>query len=465
MRFVFLLCFWGYCTGAIAQEAYVVVDNIVIQGHKRTQTPVVLRELPFRVGDTILQSELKAKLELGKQQVLNTGMFREGYIYQEPHPLEANRIRITLQLHESWYIYPTPYFELADRNFNVWWVDQNRSLDRIIYGMDFVHRNFSGNRDRFQIKFTDGYTRNYVLSYRLPYLNRKKTFGIDASLSFAQNREINYATKDNRQQFFRNEDQFAYQRFRSRFALTYRPKLLEQHELRLNYQQNRISEQVSQELNPNFFLSGRSLQRFFSLSYSYKFDSRDCQPYPLKGEYFTATLTKDGLGLVSNDRSALTLSSRYGKFTPLGPRWNFSFIGRSKFSFIRTPQPYNDNRAIGFSDDMIGYEYYVIDGLDMGILNTSFRWKIAENRLCFGKFIPVERMRELPFKLYLAFNNDFGYVNHPFDFGVNSFTNRMLWGKGIGLDAVFFFDKVFKIEYSFNHLWESGLFFHFNMNI
>ena len=41
----------------------------------------------------------------------------------------------------------------------------------------------------------------------------------------------------------------------------------------------------------------------------------------------------------------------------------------------------------------------------------------------------------------------------------------MLWGKGIGLDAVFFYDKVFKIEYSFNHLWESGIFFHFNMNI
>nr|WP_290927672.1 hypothetical protein [Haliscomenobacter sp.] len=466
MRFVLSLCFWMYCTGAIAQEAYVVVDSIAISGHKRTHIQVILRELPFQIGDTILLKNLKERLEWGKQQVLNTGMFREGEIRYTPSVNKANHIAVSIQLAESWYIYPTPYFELADRNFNVWWVDQDRALDRIIYGMDFVHRNFSGNRDRFQIKFTNGYTRNYSLGYKLPFINRKKTLGIDAAVSFAQNREINYATTENRQQFFKDEGQFNYHRFRSRFSLIYRPKLREQHEAKITYDDNKVAENIAKDLNPNFFLEGRSHQRFLSLAYTYTFDSRDCRPYPLKGQYFFASIEKDGLGIESKDRNALTFSSRYGHFLPLSERWNFSFIGRTKFSFIRTQQPYNDNRAIGYSDnDLVGYEYYVIDGPDMGIINTSFRFKLAEKRLCFGRVIPIERMRELPFKLYLAVNNDIGYVNDPFDFGANSFTNRMLWGKGIGLDAVFFFDKVFKIEYSFNHLWESGIFFHFNMNI
>lgn len=466
MRFVLSLCFWFFVTGAIAQEAYVVVDSIAISGNKRTNLQVILRELPFRIGDTILVKDLKARLEWGKQMVLNTGMFREGYIHHLPSALKPDHIRVGLDLAESWYIYPTPYFELADRNFNVWWVDQNRSLDRIIYGLDFVHRNFSGNRDRFQIKFTNGYTRNYALGYRLPFINRKKTLGIDAAVNYAQNREVNYATTQNKQQFFKDEGTFAYHRFRSRLSLMYRPALKEQHEFRLSYDDNKIQDYIAKDLNPDFFLEGRSRQRYFSLAYTYTYDSRDCRPYPLKGQFFSAALKKDGLGIVSNDRSALTFTSQYAQFLPLGNRWNFSLIGRTKFSFIRTPQPYNDNRAIGYSNnDLVGYEYYVIDGLDMGIINTSFRVKIADNRLCFGKVIPIERMRELPFKVYLALNNDFGYANHPFDFGNNSFTNRMLWGKGIGLDAVFFYDKVFKIEYSFNHLWESGIFFHFNMNI
>lgn len=466
MRVLWSLCFWLYCTGAIAQEAYVVVDSIAIEGHRRTNVQVILRELPFQIGDTILLKNLEERLEWGKQQVLNTGMFREGQISHYNSVNNPNHIRVVLQLAESWYIYPTPYFELADRNFNVWWFDQNRSLDRIIYGMDFVHRNFSGNRDRFQIKFTNGYTRNYTLSYRLPFINRKKTFGIDAGVSFAQNREINYSTKDNRQQFFKDEGHFAYQRFRSRFSLVYRPKLREQHEFKLSFEQNRVADYVAKDLNPDFFLQGRSLQRYLSLSYYYTFDSRDCRPYPLSGQYFSAALEKHGLGIVSNDRNSFTFTSRYAQFLPLSDRWYFSFIGRTKFSFIRSQQPYNDNRAIGYSEnDLVGYEYYVIDGLDMGVINTSFRFKLAEKRVNFGKIIPIERMRVLPFKLYLAINNDIGYVNSPFDFGDNSFTNRMLWGKGIGLDAVFFYDKVFKIEYSFNHLWEPGVFFHFNMNI
>ena len=149
MRFVLSLCFWFFVTGAIAQEAYVVVDSIAINGNKRTNIQVILRELPFQIGDTILRKNLKDRLAWGKQQVLNTGMFREGIISHTPSATKPDHICIALDLAESWYIYPTPYFELADRNFNVWWVDQNRSLDRIIYGMDFVHRNFSGNRDRF----------------------------------------------------------------------------------------------------------------------------------------------------------------------------------------------------------------------------------------------------------------------------------------------------------------------------
>ena len=48
---------------------------------------------------------------------------------------------------------------------------------------------------------------------------------------------------------------------------------------------------------------------------------------------------------------------------------------------------------------------------------------------------------------------------------LNALSNRLLWGGGIGLDIVLYYDKVIQIEYSFNDLMENGYFLHLNLNI
>lgn len=450
----------------IDPPAYIIVDSISIEGNRKTLDNVILRELPFRQGDTISLDKLAETLQWAKEQVQNTGMFREADIIYQNWEGESNRVHLQVQVKESWYLYPIPYMELADRNFNVWWVDHNGSLERLIYGLDFTHRNFTGNRDRFQLKFNLGYTRRFAFSYELPFFDRQKIFGLSFKTEMASNRELNYLTKSDKQEFYKDEESFVYRRFRTTLGLSCRPGLRITHRLWFSYQHNQIADIVAQELNPDFFLDGRSQQRYLSLSYNYSYDTRDQRPYPLKGELITFNAEKDGLGLVSKDRNALTFQAKVAKFWPIGERWNVAAALRGKYSAIRTQQPYNDNRAMGFGDNtMKGYEYYIIDGLDMGMVSTSMRFKVLQKRINFGKLIPVERWRELPFRIYLGLNGDAGYVNNPFDRNWNTFSNRMLWGGGLSLDAVFFFDKVFKFEYSFNHLGEGGLFLHFNMNI
>jgi len=70
----------------------------------------------------------------------------------------------------------------------------------------------------------------------------------------------------------------------------------------------------------------------------------------------------------------------------------------------------------------------------------------------------------MPVKWYLSLNNDFGFVNNPFYKENNSLGNQLLWGGGIGLDIVAYYDKVFRLEYSFNSLGESGFFLHWELN-
>jgi len=61
-------------------------------------------------------------------------------------------------------------------------------------------------------------------------------------------------------------------------------------------------------------------------------------------------------------------------------------------------------------------------------------------------------------KLFFTVNNDFAYVNAPFNGERSTFSNRGLWGGGVGLDLVVFYDKIWKFEYSFNHLGETGFY-------
>lgn len=178
-----------------------------------------------------------------------------------------------------------------------------------------------------------------------------------------------------------------------------------------------------------------------------------------------AQVKKDGLGIFG-DRNALTLRPRYEQYATLHPKWSVASLLSGKYSFIREPQPYNDNRAIGFREDVMrGYEYYLIDGLDMVLWKTSLRREIFRRNAHLGKWMPLETMRTMPVRAYFSLNQDLGFVNDPFARSYNDFSGRLLWGGGIGVDMVFFFHNVFRLEYSFNHLMEKGLFLRFSSGI
>ena len=254
------LCFWGVLH---AQEGYILADSITIEGNRKTKDQVILRELKFKLGDSIAISNLSQILLESEQLIMNTGLFSMARISYKNWEGSTNKVHFLVQVEETWYIYPFPTFELADRNFNVWWVEQNRSLDRINFGGDFTHINFSGRRDKLSIGFKYGYTRNYFLKYRLPFFNRKQTWGLKSEISFSRNRETNYATENNTQLFYRDEETFIYSRFRVTNGFTYRPAHHLIHGFEIEFRQNRVNDIIGKELNPNFFLKGRTLQRFF----------------------------------------------------------------------------------------------------------------------------------------------------------------------------------------------------------
>lgn len=462
--FFYLFLLWWSATQLSAQIDYVVINSIKLEGNRKTKNRIILREMDFSAGDTILMEELQLRLERNKNYIMNTGLFIFMDINIKNWDYDQGRIDLLLSMKEAWYIYPFPIFELADRNFNVWWSEQGRSLKRVNYGLRFVHLNTTGNKDPLKFQFHFGYTQKFELVYNFPAFNKKQTFGMIGEFFYARNKEIAYQTIDHRLAFQRREEEFPLQRFRTGVNFFYRPKIRSIFYGKIEYQKNTITDYVRTELNPNYFLNNATEQELIYLRAEYAYENRDIKPYPLKGNFFSAVLEKEGLGIF-NDRDGAYLTSTFGQYFSLSERWSTETVFKTKIALIRKEQPYNNYWALGYLDDFLnGYEFYVIDGLDYVYTKTALRFQLISSRFSWGKYMPIGAFKEMPYRIYLTINNDFGYVNSTQFNELNSLGNTFLWGGGVGLNFVLFYDKVIRVEYSMNHLLEKGLYLHYNLS-
>ena len=152
-------------------------------------------------------------------------------------------------------------------------------------------------------------------------------------------------------------------------------------------------------------------------------------------------------------------------YKAINPNLSLSVGARGKYSFIRNKQPYYDNRALGFSEftTMRGYEYYLVDGLDLAMLQTTARLLLFQGVNNFGKLVFIDAFRVQPYKVYLTLHSDWGIVNNPFSVeNINPLDNKLLWSYGVGINIKLYFDMVARIEYSRNIEKGDGIFLNFN---
>ena len=74
----------------------------------------------------------------------------------------------------------------------------------------------------------------------------------------------------------------------------------------------------------------------------------------------------------------------------------------------------------------------------------------------------MEQFNKSHYSIYLGVFSDMGYSIDTQNNRDNSLSNSFLWGKGISLDYITYYDKLIRIEFSVNHLGEKGVFLHFS---
>ncbi len=453
-RYLLLLSIFFLGSNYVIGQEKIVVDSIVYIGNKRTKEKTLIRESRIHKGDSILVSELENALQENRNQLLSTGLFND--IDWRLDSTSIDKRMLILEITENWYLYPAIVFELADRNFNVWWQEQNRDLSRTIYGVDISHFNLTGRRDPIGLRLQAGYTRKLGLKYTLPFI--LGNWGLSANIFYADNKELGYKTENNKPLFGTHpEEEVMLIRQRVGLSLINRSNVFTHHSFRLEIHKNAVNPYVVESLNSVYFLNGRTSIRFFFFEYDFQYDRRDYTLYPRNGYLLGANFKKEGLGIFKEfNNTSLSVWGEY--FLPIYKGLVYGIKSKAKVNIDRSLVSYANNTGLGWGGYRVtGFDLYVMDGTDYVIVKNHVNKKLFYKRIKLFNFLPPQ-FKTLPIELNVRFNFDAAYVNERFYLETNELNNRWIVGFGPALDLIILNNFLFSFEYGFNDIGERGLF-------
>ena len=169
---------------------------------------------------------------------------------------------------------------------------------------------------------------------------------------------------------------------------------------------------------------------------------------------------KDGLGIMEDKLNSLYFTSQLRRFWQLSDKFYFS--GSIKAKFTIKDSPYYFYNTMGYHNDFVrGYELYVINGEHYSIVKAQLKYALLKNKIFKVHSVPAEKFNKIPLSIYFGTFFDAGYIDSELNNTNNSLVNTALFGGGVGVDFVSYYDIVFRVEYSINKLNEQGLFLHF----
>jgi hypothetical protein len=429
------------------------VGNIILTGNKKTKAFIMLREIPFKTGDQYPLPVLIKKFEDARRQLMNTTLFHSVVVAAES--FQGDIVNIAVTVKERWYLFPAPYFKPIDRNLNQWIVEQKASLKRVEYGAKLYYYNATGRNDKLKFLFINGYTRQLSFSYDRLYIDKKLKWGLRTGFATGENREINYNTINDKQAFYKDNDNLIGSFLNAYTELTYRRAIRTRHSFGIGYSEKKVGDTIL-KLNPDFLNNGKKSIRFPGLFYSMTYYDLDYNAYPTKGYAAEINVGKRGFDKTIN------IWELHLKGTGNWHLWPKAFLNVTAYGGIKLPfrQPYINQRFLGYGDIFLqGFEYYVVDGAAGGFLKSSVNHEILNFKI---RIPPVKKGKEaqhIPFRIIGKMFGNTGYVHNPQP-GDNKLSNKLLYSGGIGLDIISFYDIVFKFEWAFNQLGENGLFLH-----
>lgn len=234
-----------------------------------------------------------------------------------------------IALEEGWYLWPIPFVDFKDNDFN-----------KISVGMDLRLENFQGINDDLRVRFGFGYNPEITISYILPYIWTHPDISFESATAYGRYKNLN---KDFEEYLGHSFDQ---KTVRQSLGFGYRLNLFS----RIYYYTEFIYNELPSALAP-ITENNYTTYRLFSNAIKYWYDSRDLKQYPKSGnsilfEYYYKFSTKNEIHY-----STVVGDLRFYKPLPVGFNYRMRLFTRQSIGNII---PSFDLAYIGFTDYVRG---------------------------------------------------------------------------------------------------------------
>jgi hypothetical protein len=438
-----------------------VISEIKIEGNFVTNKRFILRELAFKLNEHVSRDEIEYLRITSINNLVKTSLFN--FVEIEVTELGEDLLTINLRLTERWYIWPNIYLNHTDRNFSEWW--RTKDLSKLEYGVGLKFNNFRGMGETLMLNFRFGNFSRIELNYKGIYLDKAEHNSLSFQAFWMAKKILPYVIQNDKQVVLKaNNNLIENIGFFARYR--YRKNYFNSHNIELGYTDLRIADTIG-FLNPYYAGLDKDRQRYFNLRYEFIRDNRNSRIYPKTGQLLVAGINRKGFNLLPGEFNATDIYGLIYLYHKIDNR----FYGATGIWFSTTygnSYAFATENGLGYLQFVRGYEYYTINGDKAFLFKSYLKYEVLQTKVINLNFWPLRKLyqfNKVPFEIYANLFFDAGYVNNRY--GVyknynNILVDRMMYSSGIGLDIVTYYDKVFRLDYSFNALGESGLFIHWN---
>jgi len=455
----------------------VVFKEVKVSGNKVTKDHYIVRELDFKMGDTLDvisgkgklnsnhkrtvmndSSELVLRLHYSRENIINTKLFLTVNLGMEQ--IQENNYRLMIKVTERHYWWLFPVVKLNAPNFNEWLRDPD--LSDVSMGAFFSHNNLFGISHQTSIAAYVGKSYAAVFGYKIPWIGHGKKIGLTFAAAYQNLYTVEYGSLDNKRQMI--YDNGAFQNVKIGAVFNFRPNLYHYGNIKLSGEWVQISDSLY-TLDNNFLAQGDNKNTSLSVYVDYSYDSRNSHSYPLRGNHLNVFLNKQGMGLISKDVDFFSYGIDFRFYQTIGKRWYVAEMFKLENSSGENRPYYYQLNMTDKKDFIRGYDLFTLKGDEMYYFRSNLKYELVKPRVKkVKKGQEDNKFKALQYAFYINLIADAGYVTNKFTDN-NPYNNKMLFSWGLGIDFVTYYDLVLRFEYAFTSVGTNGFFIRFGMPI
>jgi hypothetical protein len=456
---------------------YIKISSVEVTGNKLTKPSILIRELDFKVGDTLAtfqkgkrvdfsdrhfypgdSSELRLRMNYSRENLINTKLFLTVNPYLQQTSGKEYKLKIDVKERHYWWLFPV--VKLNAPNFNEWLRDPHWS--DVSMGLFFSHNNLWGLSHQSSLVFYVGKSYAVAFGYYIPWIGQGKKVGLLLAAGYNNLYTVEYASVENKRQMI--YDYNSQQDFKINASLKLRPGLYNYGTIKLTGEWIKISDSMF-SLDSNYLAAHKKTNTSLNIYADYYYDSRNSHSYPLKGNLLRVFIDKRGMGIVNHDVDLFYYGIDFHFYQALGKRWYIAEMVKAENSAGQNaPYYYQLNMTQG-KDFIRGFDLYTLKGDQMYYCRNNLKFELVKPNVTKVKEGQEKsKFKSLQYAFYLNAFADAGYSVNNFTEN-NPYNNRFLMSWGLGLDFVTYYDIVIRFEYAFTSIGTNGFFFGFGMPI